>query len=138
MSRNLTVRVLRLRLAGGRAFLDRHDRAYDGAVEHTGSWSVGVVRGAERRLAEKMELSKLASRAPGDAGLMQPRMAAVDFFVLAISEYCGCCFCVGAKPTDVRMGRRRRRECSASEDEKYPRPEQSPAVVPGVCGSRAL
>jgi len=143
MSKKRTVR-LRLRLGRARARADggvlaRQGRAVDGAVEHGGSSSAGAgCCRAEWRLPEKMALIRLASRAPGEAGLRQPpRAEAADGFLapLALSTAGGCCCCgfsAGATEAapplpEVRMGRRRRREYSTSDDEKYPRPEQSSA-----------
>jgi hypothetical protein len=148
MSKNRTVRLRpRLRLGRTRAPADggvlaRQGRAVDGAVEHAGSSSAGAgCCRAECRLPEKMALIRLASRAPGEAGLRQaPRAEAADGFLapLALSAAAGCCCCCGGgfspgateappTPPEVRMGRRRRREYSTSDDEKYPRPEQSSA-----------
>ena len=134
-------RTVRLRLGRARARADggvlaRQGRAVDGAVEHAGSSSAGAgCCRAEWRLPEKMALIRLASRAPGEAGLRQlPRAEAADGFLAPLTlSAAGCCcggFSSGATnaaptPPEVRMGRRRRREYSTSDDEKYPRPEQS-------------
>jgi hypothetical protein len=132
MSKNRTV-LLRLRVACARAdggVLARQGRALDGAVEHAVSSSAGAgCCRAECRLPEKMALSRLASRAPGEAGLRQPPLAgaAADGFralLAAVPGGAGCCFSAGATeagptaPPEVRMGRRRRREYSTSDDEK--------------------
>lgn len=135
MSKNRTV-LIRLRLARARAALAdggvllRQGRAVDGAVEQAGSSSAGAgCCRAECRLPEKMALIKLASRAPGEAGLRQPPRAeaAAGFlapFALSVAGgCCWCCFSAGATeaaptPPEVRMGRRRRREYSTSDDEK--------------------
>jgi hypothetical protein len=78
-------------------------------------------------LPEKMAFIRLASRAPGEAGRRQPpRTEAADGFLAALSvagACCWCCFSAGATeaaptPPEVRMGRRRRREYSISDDEK--------------------
>lgn len=141
MSKNLTVLLL-LRLARGRALaegggvLARQGRALAGAVKHAGSSSAGAgCCRAECLFPEKMALSRLASRAPGEAGLrLPPRAEAADGFLvlLALSGASCVCFSVGATvagptPPEVRMGRKRRREYSTSDEEKYPRPEQSSA-----------
>jgi hypothetical protein len=137
MSKNRTVLLLRLWVARARAVADggvlaRQGRALEGAVEHAvGSSSAGAgCCRAECRLPEKIALSRLASRAPGEAGLRQPPWlaGAADGFraLLAVAEPGGtaCCFSAGATeagptpPPEVRMGRRRRREYSTSDDEK--------------------
>lgn len=72
----------------------------------------------------------LASRAPGEAGLRQPpRDEAADGLLAplaalsVVEAYWWCCFSTGATefaltPLEVRMGQRRRREYSTSDDEK--------------------
>lgn len=132
MSKNRTV-LLRFRVALARALADggvlaRQGRAVDGAVEHAGSSSAGAgCCRAEFRLPENMALRRLASRAPGEAGLRQPPLAgAADGFraLFAVPGGAGFCFSTGATeagptpPAEVRMGRRRRREYSTSDDEK--------------------
>jgi len=100
MSKKRTVRLrLRLRLGRARARADggvlaRQGRAVDGAVEHAGSSSAGAgCCRAEWRLPEKMALIRLASRAPGEAGLRQlPRAEAADGFLAPLTlSAAGCC-----------------------------------------------
>ena len=132
LSKNRSTALLRIRVAlADDRVLARQGRALDGAVEHAGSSSAraGCCR-AECRLPKKMALSRLASRAPGEAGLRlrQPPLAgAADGFralLAAVPGGAGCCFSAGATeagpttPPEVRMGRRRRREYSTSDDEK--------------------
>jgi hypothetical protein len=125
----LCLRVTRARADG--SVLARQGRTLDGAVEHAGSSSAGA---GCCRLPEKIALSKLASRAPGEAGLRQLPLSLAGVAngfraLIAAPGGASCCFSSGATeagpaPPEVRMGRRRRREHSTSDDEKYPRPDK--------------